>query len=387
MSKTCPVVNDIPPSLCSSCTSSLIFPVSVEFYTSESRLSGLATFILFMYASFSHFDIVSAIMSRKLHWVGSLMISSTNLPCISYWGIHLISSVNSQTRTMFSGIASSPQSHCLVTVSPMSCMDQALGRLQVLHQHHLSDAREKLGDTQSISGYCLIRPGQSLNPYARPITHHWLDGLLKVCPKVPFLIECHLQFCLTNDLDFLSTRIYIGLWIGIIALVISSFEGSVFVKLFTRFTEEIFAALIALLYMVDSFTKVYQVFKKYPLLYDYCSPSDIANTTETMSNMEWYSGDSELEMLSLDQDFNYTTTISSVDQSNSSFQMRAEIVDSFVQPNTALFCFILSLGTFFIAYYLRQFRNSKFLGRNGWAHELFCRYCRGRYFVADIAGN
>nr|CAD7460117.1 unnamed protein product [Timema tahoe] len=171
-------------------------------------------------------------------------------------------------------------------------------------------------------------------------------------------------FCLTNDLDFLSTRIYIGLWMGIIALVISSFEGSVFVKLFTRFTEEIFAALIALLYMVDSFTKVYQVFKKYPLLYDYCSPSGIANTTETFSNMEWYSGDSELEMLSLDQDFNYTTTISSVDQSNSSFQMRAEIVDSFVQPNTALFCFILSLGTFFIAYYLRQFRNSKFLGRN-----------------------
>nr|CAD7412091.1 unnamed protein product [Timema poppensis] len=185
------------------------------------------------------------------------------------------------------------------------------------------------------------------------------------------------SFCLTNDLDFLSTRIYIGLWIGIIALVISSFEGSVFVKLFTRFTEEIFAALIALLYMVDSFTKVYQVFKKYPLLYDYCSPSDLANTTETMSDMEWYSGGSELEMLSLDQDFNYTTTISSVDQSNSSFQMRAEIVDSFVQPNTALFCFILSLGTFFIAYYLRQFRNSKFLGRN--VPELFLEKSHKNY--------
>lgn len=34
------------------------------------------------------------------------------------------------------------------------------------------------------------------------------------------------------------------------------------------------------------------------------------------------------------------------------------------QPNTALFCTILALGTFFIAYYLRQFRNSKFLGRS-----------------------
>ncbi|KAL1130541.1 hypothetical protein AAG570_011787 [Ranatra chinensis] len=34
------------------------------------------------------------------------------------------------------------------------------------------------------------------------------------------------------------------------------------------------------------------------------------------------------------------------------------------QPNTALFCTILALGTFFIAHYLRQFRNSKFLGRS-----------------------
>jgi hypothetical protein len=34
------------------------------------------------------------------------------------------------------------------------------------------------------------------------------------------------------------------------------------------------------------------------------------------------------------------------------------------QPNTALLCLILALGTFFIAYYLRHFRNSKFLGRS-----------------------
>jgi multisubunit Na+/H+ antiporter MnhB subunit len=34
------------------------------------------------------------------------------------------------------------------------------------------------------------------------------------------------------------------------------------------------------------------------------------------------------------------------------------------QPNTALLCLILALGTFFIAYYLRQFRNSNFLGRS-----------------------
>jgi hypothetical protein len=34
------------------------------------------------------------------------------------------------------------------------------------------------------------------------------------------------------------------------------------------------------------------------------------------------------------------------------------------QPNTALFCTILTLGTFTLAYYLKMFRNSHFLGRN-----------------------
>lgn len=34
------------------------------------------------------------------------------------------------------------------------------------------------------------------------------------------------------------------------------------------------------------------------------------------------------------------------------------------QPNTALFCTILTLGTFALAYYLKLFRNSHFFGRN-----------------------
>lgn len=67
------------------------------------------------------------------------------------------------------------------------------------------------------------------------------------------------QFCLTNGLDFLTVRVYIGIWLGIIGLVVVCFEGSVLVKLFTRFTEEIFAALISLLYIVESIMKLFVV--------------------------------------------------------------------------------------------------------------------------------
>jgi solute carrier family 4 anion exchanger 2 len=64
---------------------------------------------------------------------------------------------------------------------------------------------------------------------------------------------------LTNELDFLTVRVYIGLWLGIIGLVVVCFEGSVLVKLFTRFTEEIFAALISILYIVESIMKLFVV--------------------------------------------------------------------------------------------------------------------------------
>jgi len=64
------------------------------------------------------------------------------------------------------------------------------------------------------------------------------------------------QFCLTNGFNFLTVRVYIGIWLGIIGLVVVCFEGSVLVKLFTRFTEEIFAALISILYIVESLMKL-----------------------------------------------------------------------------------------------------------------------------------
>ena len=42
-------------------------------------------------------------------------------------------------------------------------------------------------------------------------------------------------------------------------MIVVCFEGSVFVKMFTRFTEEIFAALISLLYIVESLVKLFSV--------------------------------------------------------------------------------------------------------------------------------
>lgn len=54
-------------------------------------------------------------------------------------------------------------------------------------------------------------------------------------------------------------RMYIGLWLFVIALLVASIEGSVFIKVFTRFTEEIFSSLISLLYIYESVSNLLSV--------------------------------------------------------------------------------------------------------------------------------
>lgn len=173
--------------------------------------------------------------------------------------------------------------------------------------------------------------------------------------------ESLFEFCKSNNLEYLTIRVYIGIWLGVIALIVASLEGSVFVKLFTRFTEEIFSALISLLYIVESVMKLFSVYGQHPLLADYCS-----NSSEPVINGTMV-GDLHENMLMDQAVFNNVTEINN--ESINLTTLPPIIIKEISsgpknQPNTALFCTILALGTFAIAYYLRLFRNSKFLGRS-----------------------
>lgn len=65
--------------------------------------------------------------------------------------------------------------------------------------------------------------------------------------------------CSAYGIEYLTMRVYIGIWLFIIAFLVSCVEGSVFVKVFTRFTEEIFASLICIIYIVESVMKLFKV--------------------------------------------------------------------------------------------------------------------------------
>jgi HCO3- transporter family len=114
------------------------------------------------------------------------------------------------------------------------------------------------------------------------------------------------------------------------------FSGSVYVRLFTRFTQEIFSALITLIYIVETVLKLISVYNRHPLLAVY-PPELVANTTSLYNNSTIL----ESNLLKPSNDTNPRN-----------------------QPNTALFCTMLTLGTFVLAFFLKKFRNSHFLGRN-----------------------
>uniref|UniRef100_A0A669DW95 Solute carrier family 4 member 2 n=1 Tax=Oreochromis niloticus TaxID=8128 RepID=A0A669DW95_ORENI len=118
----------------------------------------------------------------------------------------------------------------------------------------------------------------------------------------PLLVfeEAFYTFCKVNGIEYLTGRAWIGLWLVLIVVLTVAFEGSILVRFVSRFTQEIFSFLISLIFIYETFAKLVKIFQEHPL-------------------------------------------------------------HNFVgEPNTALLSLVLMAGTYFIAFYLRKFKNSSF---------------------------
>uniref|UniRef100_A0A4W5Q9E3 Anion exchange protein n=1 Tax=Hucho hucho TaxID=62062 RepID=A0A4W5Q9E3_9TELE len=129
--------------------------------------------------------------------------------------------------------------------------------------------------------------------------------LLVVGFSGPLLVfeEAFYSFCDANDMEYLTGRVWIGFWLVLIVVLIVAFEGSFLVRFVSRFTQEIFSFLISLIFIYETFSKLGKIFQEHPL-------------------------------------------------------QRCYLVNG--EPNTALLTLVLMSGTFFIAFYLRKFKNSAF---------------------------
>lgn len=107
------------------------------------------------------------------------------------------------------------------------------------------------------------------------------------------------ELCVDWNLPFLPTYYWIGLWTALILVVLAASDASFLMRYFTRFTDEIFAALMSLIFIYEASRAIFLIFGK---------------SFESGNNHD-----------------------------------------------KAFLSLILALGTFFVAIYLSQFRKSKYL--------------------------
>ncbi|XP_076460475.1 electrogenic sodium bicarbonate cotransporter 1-like isoform X2 [Babylonia areolata] len=73
------------------------------------------------------------------------------------------------------------------------------------------------------------------------------------------------DLCKDNDWDFLSVRFWVGIWTTGFLLIMVVFNLSALVRYLTRFTEESFACLIALIFIYESFKKLAEIADEDPM--------------------------------------------------------------------------------------------------------------------------
>ncbi|PNJ08955.1 SLC4A2 isoform 12 [Pongo abelii] len=190
------------------------------------------------------------------------------------------------------------------------------------YPHYLSDFRDAL-DPQCLAAVIFIYFA-ALSP---AITFGGLLG------------EESLQFCSSNHLEYLVGRVWIGFWLVLLALLMVALEGSFLVRFVSRFTQEIFAFLISLIFIYETFYKLVKIFQEHPL--HGCSASN-SSEVDGGENMTW------------------AVARPTLGPGNRSLAGQSGQGKPRGQPNTALLSLVLMAGTFFIAFFLRKFKNSRF---------------------------
>ncbi|KAL4217260.1 Sodium bicarbonate cotransporter 3 [Mactra antiquata] len=71
------------------------------------------------------------------------------------------------------------------------------------------------------------------------------------------------NFCRDGGYDFLPLRCWIGLWTTFLLLLVVAFDLSALVRYITRFTEESFACLIAIIFIYEAFKKQFHIIDHY----------------------------------------------------------------------------------------------------------------------------
>jgi mannitol/fructose-specific phosphotransferase system IIA component (Ntr-type) len=80
----------------------------------------------------------------------------------------------------------------------------------------------------------------------------------------PMLIftEILYDYCQRQGIEFLPVYAWVGIWTGLILLVLAILDASCLMRFFTRFTDEIFAALISVIFIYEAVEKLIDIFHR-----------------------------------------------------------------------------------------------------------------------------
>lgn len=148
--------------------------------------------------------------------------------------------------------------------------------------------------------------------------------------------------CKNSGIDFLEFRLWIGIWIGVLLFIFVFFNLSFLVKFITRFTEDCFASLVAILFIIDAVKSILKINTKYPAQISGEVPKNITICNCSNATMLFKEISDEIGCIGLGAEWNCTSTLT-----------------KFV-PDVFFFSILIFILTFLICMVLKSFRDSSF---------------------------
>ncbi|OUC47339.1 anion exchange protein [Trichinella nativa] len=155
--------------------------------------------------------------------------------------------------------------------------------------------------------------------------------------------------CRKQGFDFLIIRLWVGLWTGLMLIIFVAIDASAFVAFITRFTEEAFATLISLIFLVKAVEELMEISYDSPVVTSVQVILAIANFIPTT-------------LLTLHEPYLLPpSTLANSSKEACLFDGGViEGMQCFYKPDVFMFSIILFFATFFIAFGLKLFRHSSF---------------------------
>ncbi|WAR10779.1 S4A10-like protein [Mya arenaria] len=174
------------------------------------------------------------------------------------------------------------------------------------------------------------------------------------------------NFCDQMGWYYLSFRWWVGMWTGLILILMVAFDLSALVRYITRFTEESFAALISIIFIKEAIFKLVHITDIAPYNEDpdkercWCLPPPPSNTTANNSSI----------LTNVTVVAGNTTSMKPFPLHTAEWEMihpeyceqHGGVLSNGCKHVADVFfvCCILFIGTFFIAYGLKMMRNLRF---------------------------